>query len=62
MVNLLFEELKDTLTNRVWLCTSLIERRTFNSVTTIPSILDYLEEYYDLDIAAVRARKAAKAV
>ncbi|KAI8346472.1 hypothetical protein B0O80DRAFT_392783 [Mortierella sp. GBAus27b] len=38
------------------------ERRTFNSLTTIPSILDYLEEYYDLDIAAVRARKAAMAV
>ncbi|KAI8603089.1 hypothetical protein EDD21DRAFT_394980 [Dissophora ornata] len=36
------------------------ERRTFNSLTTIPSIIDYLEEHYDLDIARRRAQHARK--
>ncbi|KAF9920573.1 tRNA-dihydrouridine(20a/20b) synthase [NAD(P)+]-like protein [Modicella reniformis] len=38
------------------------ERRTFNSLTTIPSILDYLEEHYDLDIARMRAHRAAQKI
>ncbi|KAF9402006.1 tRNA-dihydrouridine(20a/20b) synthase [NAD(P)+]-like protein [Mortierella sp. AD011] len=33
------------------------ERRTFNSLTTIPSIIDYLEEHYGLDIAQKRDRR-----
>ncbi|KAK3827825.1 MAG: hypothetical protein J3Q66DRAFT_276007 [Benniella sp.] len=36
------------------------ERRTFNSLTTVPSILDYLEENYNLDIVGLRARRAAQ--
>ncbi|KAG0208214.1 tRNA-dihydrouridine(20a/20b) synthase [NAD(P)+]-like protein [Mortierella sp. GBA30] len=33
------------------------ERRTFNSLTTIPAIIDYLEEHYDLDIAKRRKQR-----
>ncbi|KAG0372825.1 tRNA-dihydrouridine(20a/20b) synthase [NAD(P)+]-like protein [Mortierella sp. AD032] len=34
------------------------ERRTFNSLTTIPAILDCLEEHYGLDIARRRVQRA----
>ncbi|KAF9982560.1 tRNA-dihydrouridine(20a/20b) synthase [NAD(P)+]-like protein [Mortierella antarctica] len=33
------------------------ERRTFNSLTTIPAIIDYLEEHYELDIARRRRER-----
>ncbi|KAF9959169.1 tRNA-dihydrouridine(20a/20b) synthase [NAD(P)+]-like protein [Mortierella alpina] len=33
------------------------ERRTFNSLTTIPAIIDYLEEHYGLDIARRRRER-----
>ncbi|KAF9362869.1 tRNA-dihydrouridine(20a/20b) synthase [NAD(P)+]-like protein [Mortierella sp. NVP85] len=36
------------------------ERRTFNSLTTVPSILDYLEDNYNLDIIGLRVRRAAQ--
>ncbi|KAF9283616.1 tRNA-dihydrouridine(20a/20b) synthase [NAD(P)+]-like protein [Linnemannia elongata] len=34
------------------------EKRTFNSLTTTPAILDYLEEHYGLDIARKRVERA----
>ncbi|KAG0029024.1 tRNA-dihydrouridine(20a/20b) synthase [NAD(P)+]-like protein [Podila clonocystis] len=33
------------------------ERRTFNSLTSVPSILDHLEEHYGLNVAEKRARR-----
>ncbi|KAG0313715.1 tRNA-dihydrouridine(20a/20b) synthase [NAD(P)+]-like protein [Dissophora globulifera] len=38
------------------------ERRTFNSLTTIPAIIDYLEENYGLDIARRRAQRAEQRI
>ncbi|KAF9181171.1 tRNA-dihydrouridine(20a/20b) synthase [NAD(P)+]-like protein [Haplosporangium sp. Z 11] len=37
------------------------EQRTFNSLTTIPSIIDHLEEHYDLDIIRRRRERAEHA-
>ncbi|KAG0044495.1 tRNA-dihydrouridine(20a/20b) synthase [NAD(P)+]-like protein [Gryganskiella cystojenkinii] len=36
------------------------ERRTFNSLSSVPSIIDYLEENYGLDIAKKRAERIRK--
>ncbi|KAI1310826.1 tRNA-dihydrouridine(20a/20b) synthase [NAD(P)+]-like protein [Mortierella claussenii] len=33
------------------------ERRTFNSLTTTPAVIDYLEEFYGLDIARRRVER-----
>ncbi|GJJ67862.1 tRNA-dihydrouridine synthase 4 [Entomortierella parvispora] len=37
------------------------ERRTFNSLSSVPSIVDYLEENYGLDISKKRGERAIRA-
>ncbi|ORZ26823.1 hypothetical protein BCR41DRAFT_376887 [Lobosporangium transversale] len=38
------------------------ERRTFNSLTTTPAVIDYLEEYYGLDIVRRRVERAEQKI